>query len=72
MPKFTFWFSSELVRTVLAWEESVRIRQARFRQGVINKLDVNQFEADRENAAVRIVELKRHMMQKENELSATL
>ena len=72
MPKFTFWCSSELVRTVLAWEESVRIGQARLRQGLINKLDVDQFEAERENAVARIAELKRHMIQKENELSATL
>jgi multidrug efflux system outer membrane protein len=59
-------------RTLLAWEESVRIGQARFRQGLINKLDVDHFEAEGENAAARIAELKRHMIQKENELSATL
>jgi len=59
-------------RTMLAWEESVRIGQARLQQGMINKLDVDQFEAERENAAARIAELKRHMIQKENELSATL
>jgi multidrug efflux system outer membrane protein len=59
-------------RTLMAWEESVRIGQARLRQGLINKLDVDHFEAERENAAARIAELKRHMIQKENELSATL
>jgi len=59
-------------RTLLAWEESVRIGQARSRQGLINKLDVDQFEAEGENAAARIAGLKRHMIQKENELSATL
>jgi len=59
-------------RTLLAWEESVRIGQARLQQGMIKKLDVDQFEAERENAAARIAELKRHMIQKENELSATL
>jgi len=42
------------------------------RQGLINKLDVDQYEAERENTAARIAELKRHMIQKENELSATL
>jgi hypothetical protein len=31
-------------------------------QGLINKLDVDQFEAGRENAAARIAELKRHMI----------
>ena len=59
-------------RTLLAWEELVKIGQARLRQGLINKLNVDQFEAERENAAARIAELKRHMIQKENELSATL
>jgi len=59
-------------RTLLAWEESVRIGQARLRQGLINKLDVDQFEAERENAAARIAELKRQVIQKENELSVLL
>ncbi|MCI0426582.1 MAG: efflux transporter outer membrane subunit [Nitrospiraceae bacterium] len=59
-------------RTLLAWEESVRIGHARLRQGMINKLDVDQFEAERENAAARIAELKRQMIQKENELSVLL
>jgi multidrug efflux system outer membrane protein len=59
-------------RTLLAWEESVKISQARLRQGLINKLDVDQFEAERENAAARIAELKRQKVQKENELSVLL
>lgn len=59
-------------RTLSAWEESVRIGQARLRQGLINKLDVDQFEAERENAVARIAELKRQMIQKENELSVLL
>jgi len=59
-------------RTLQAWEESVRIGQARLRQGIINRLDVDQFEAERENAAARIAELKRQMVQKENELSVLL
>jgi outer membrane protein, multidrug efflux system len=59
-------------RTLQAWEESVRISQARLRQGLINKLDVDQFEAERENAAARIAELTRQMVQKENELSVLL
>jgi outer membrane protein, multidrug efflux system len=59
-------------RTLLAWEESVRIGQARLRQGMINRLDVDQFEAERENAAARIAELKRQIVQKENELSVLL
>mgnify|MGYP001616732460 CR=1 FL=1 len=59
-------------RTLLAWEESVRIGKARLRQGIINRLDVDQFEAERENAAARIAELKRQAVQKENELSVLL
>ena len=45
---------------------------ARLRQGLMNKLDVDHFEAERENAAARIAELERHMIQEEHELSATL
>jgi multidrug efflux system outer membrane protein len=39
---------------------------------LIIRLDVDQFEAERENAAARIAELKRLMVQKENELSVLL
>ena len=59
-------------RTVLAWEESVRIARARLRQGVINKLDVDQFEAERANAAARAAEFERQMVQKENQISVLL
>jgi multidrug efflux system outer membrane protein len=59
-------------RTLLAWEESVRISQARLRQGLISRLDVDGFEAERENAAARIAELTRQIVQKENELSVLL
>src|SRR5439155_21227209 len=59
-------------RTVLAWEESVRIGRARLRQGVINKLDVDQFEAERSNAAAGAAEFERQMVQKENQISVLL
>jgi outer membrane protein, multidrug efflux system len=59
-------------RTLQSWEESVRIAQARLRQGLIPKLDVDQFEAQRANAAARTAELERQMIQKENELSVLL
>lgn len=59
-------------RTLQAWDESVRISQARYRRGVINRLDVEQFRAERENAASRIAELKRQMIQKENEMSVLM
>lgn len=59
-------------RTLKSWEESVRIAQARLRQGVISKLDADQFEAERANAAARAAELERQVVQKENELSVLL
>ena len=59
-------------RTLKSWEESVRLAQARLRQGLTNKLDADQFEAERANAAARTAELERLMVQKENELSVLL
>ena len=59
-------------RTLHAWDESVTLAKARFREGYINKLDVDQFEAEQANAAARIAELKRQIVQKENEISVLL
>jgi len=59
-------------RTVQSWEESVRIAQARLRQGMTSKLDADQFEAERANAAARMAELQRHVVQGENQLSVFL
>src|SRR6185369_12979319 len=59
-------------RTLQSWEESVRIAQARLRQGMTSKLDADQFEAERANAAARAAELERQMIQKENEISVLL
>ncbi|HEY1271792.1 MAG TPA: efflux transporter outer membrane subunit [Terriglobales bacterium] len=59
-------------RTLQAWNESVKLARARFRVGYINQLDVDQFEAEQANAAARIAELKRQMVQKENEISVLL
>jgi multidrug efflux system outer membrane protein len=59
-------------RTLLSWEESVNIAQARLRRGVSSRLDADQFEAERANAAARVAELERQMVQKENELSVLL
>lgn len=58
--------------TLQAWEESVRIAQARLRQGMTSRLDSDQFEAERANAAARIAELERQMVQAENQLSLLL
>ncbi|MBH0200727.1 MAG: efflux transporter outer membrane subunit [Nitrospira sp.] len=59
-------------RTLQSWEESVRIAQARLRQGMTSKLDADQFEAERANAAARTAELERYMVQAENHLSVLL
>ncbi|MBX3235819.1 MAG: efflux transporter outer membrane subunit [Nitrospiraceae bacterium] len=59
-------------RTLASWEESVRIAQARLRQGMISKIDADQFEAERANAAARVAELTRQTVQKENQLSVLL
>lgn len=59
-------------RTLQSWEESVRIAQARLRQGMTSKLDADQFEAERANAAARTAELHRQMVQAENHLSILL
>ena len=59
-------------RTLKSWEESVKIAQARLKGGVIAKLDADQFEAERANAAARAAELDRQMVQKENQLSVLL
>jgi multidrug efflux system outer membrane protein len=59
-------------RTLQSWDESVRIAQARLRQGMTSKLDADQFEAERANAAARTAELHRQMVQAENHLSLLL
>lgn len=59
-------------RTLKSWEESVRIAQARLRQGLISKLDADQFEAERANAAAKAAEFERQKVQKENQLSVLL
>ncbi len=59
-------------RTLKSWEDSVKIAQARVRQGVITKIDADQFVAERANAAARVAELERQKVQKENQLSVLL
>ena len=59
-------------RTLQSWEESVRIAQARLKQGMTSRLDTDQFEAERANAAARMAELERHMVQAENQLSVLM
>lgn len=59
-------------RALSSWEESVAISQAQLQGGVISRLDLDQFEAERANAAARVAELERQVAQKENELSVLL
>jgi multidrug efflux system outer membrane protein len=63
----------DIARNALgSWEESVALAQAQLRGGIISRLDSDQFEAERANAAARVAELQRLMVQKENELSVLL
>ena len=50
----------------------MRIAQARLKQGMTSRLDTDQFEAERANAAARAAELERQMVQAENQLSVLL
>jgi multidrug efflux system outer membrane protein len=59
-------------RALASWEESVAIAQAQLQGGVTSRLDLDQFESERANAAARVAELERQMRQKENELSVLL
>lgn len=59
-------------RALASWEESVAISRAQLQGGVISRLDLDQFEAERANAAARVAELERSVVQKENELSVLL
>ncbi|MFZ1745271.1 MAG: efflux transporter outer membrane subunit [Nitrospirales bacterium] len=59
-------------RTLESWKESVAIARARLRQGISSKLDADQFESERANAAARVAQFERQMIQKENELSVLL
>ncbi|MBX3615535.1 efflux transporter outer membrane subunit [Nitrosomonas sp.] len=59
-------------RALASWEESVAISRAQLQGGIISRLDLDQFEAERANAASRVAELERGMVQKENELSVLL
>lgn len=59
-------------RALSSWEESVAISRAQLQGGIISRLDLDQFEAERANAASRVAELERRVVQKENELSVLL
>jgi outer membrane protein, multidrug efflux system len=63
----------DIARNALrSWEESVALARAQLQGGIISRLDLDQFEAERANAATRVAQLERQMVQKENELSVLL
>jgi multidrug efflux system outer membrane protein len=59
-------------RTLKAWEESVRLSELRFRLGVIPKLDLDRFQAERAGTAAQLADLERQVVQTENRLSILL
>ena len=59
-------------RALASWKESVDISHAQLQGGIISRLDLDQFEAEYSNAAARVAEIKRRLVQKENELSVLL
>lgn len=59
-------------RALASWKESVDISHAQLQGGIISRLDLDQFQAEYSNAAARVAEIKRRLVQKENELSVLL
>ncbi len=59
-------------RTLKAWDETVRLSELRFKQGVIPKLDLDRFQAERAGTAAQLADLERQVIQTENRLSILL
>jgi outer membrane protein, multidrug efflux system len=59
-------------RTLKTWDESVRLSEIRFKQGVIPKLDLDRFQAERAGTAAQLADLERQVVQTENRLSILL
>lgn len=59
-------------RTLKTWDESVRLSELRFKQGVIPKLDLDRFQAERAGTAAQLADLERQVVQTENRLSILL
>jgi len=55
-----------------SWQESVAISRAQLEGGVISRLDLDQFEAERANADARLAEFEKLIVQKENELNVLI
>src|SRR5262245_20617680 len=59
-------------QTLKTWDESVRLSEIRFKQGVIPKLDLDRFQAERAGTAAQLADLERQVVQTENRLSILL
>jgi multidrug efflux system outer membrane protein len=59
-------------RTLKTWDESVRLSELRFKQGVIPKLDLDRFQAERAGTAAQLADLERQVVQTENRLNILL
>ncbi len=59
-------------RTRTSWDETVTISQVKLQHGVISKLDLDRFEAERANTAAQLADLERQVVQKENQLNLLL
>ena len=63
----------DIARNALgSWEESVALARAQLQGGLISRLDLDQFKAERANAADRVAGTPAQMVQKENELSVSV
>lgn len=56
-------------RTLNAWDETVRLSELRYKNGVIPKLDLERFRAERASTAAQLKDLDRQVVQTENRLS---
>lgn len=59
-------------RTLQSRQETLRLAQQRYAQGLISELDVRQFEADVADPAARVADFQRQITQKEDQLSVLI
>ncbi|MCB1948722.1 efflux transporter outer membrane subunit [Nitrosomonas sp.] len=60
------------LQALASWEESVAISRAQLKAGLIPRIDLDQFEAERANAAALVADFERLIIQTENELNVLL
>ncbi len=56
-------------RTLKSWDDSVRLSELRFKQGVISKLDLDRFQAEQAGTAAHLADLEKQVAQTENRIS---